>query len=267
MPLKKKIKLRNAFLDKKLIVFDMDGTLTPSKAPIDNEMIKLLSRLLNTKSVAVIGGGKYGQFKQQFVRRLPRGDNRLKRLFLFPTSATAFYRFDRKDWYCVYSHKLSPIERKKIKKAFAKTFTVTNYKHPSRTYGSVIEDRGTQVTFSALGQDVVAKLGKRGLSLKEKWNKYSDIRPRLMKVLRIFLPQFEIRKGGLTAIDVTRKGIDKAYGIRQIEKQLKIKVREMLFVGDAIYPGGNDYAIVKTGIDYIKVKNPKETKKIIKRLI
>jgi hypothetical protein len=73
--------------------------------------------------------------------------------------------------------------------------------------------------------------------------------------------------GGITTIDVTHKGIDKAYGIRQMEKYLKVKIKDMLFVGDAIYPHGNDYAAVKTGIDYIKVEGPSQTKKVIKEIL
>ncbi len=249
----------------RLFVFDLDGTLTPSKSVADREMVGLLLRLLCEKRVAVIGGGKYELFKEQLVRRLPRRDARLANLFLFPTSSTAFYRFKGGKWVRVYSHGLSLAERKKIKAAFAAAFEKIRYEHPARTYGPVIEDRGTQITFSALGQEIVRKLGvRRGLALKEEWNRNHDVRPRLMKALKKLLPKFEVRQGGLSSVDVTRKGIDKAYGIGQIEKHLHIPRAKMFFVGDAIFPGGNDYAVVRTGVDYIKVKGPEETKKIIR---
>ena len=70
------------------------------------------------------------------------------------------------------------------------------------------------------------------------------------------LPAFEVRRGGLTSIDVTQKGIDKAYGVRQIEKVLKIPIKEMVFIGDALYPGGNDAAAKKTGVQTIATKRP-----------
>lgn len=251
---------KKSFKNKKLVVFDLDGTLTWSKAPIKADMVKLLSKLLETRSIAVIGGGRYKQFQKQFVKHLPKKDGRLKRLFIFPTSATEFYCLGKNGWRYVYSYKLSLAERKRIKNAFVKAFAEINYKWPKKIYGSVIEDRGTQITFSAAGQ-------KAPLKVKEIWNKKSDVRPELMKVLNRLLPEFEVRRGGLTSIDITRKGIDKAYGIRQIEQILKIKIREMFFVGDAIFPGGNDYAIVKTGVDYVKVKDPEETKKVIKQLL
>lgn len=259
-----KTKLRQ----KKLIVFDIDGTLTPSKAPADKEMIQLLLNLLDNKSVAIIGGGKYSLFKEQLVEQLPAHDERLKKLYLFPTNSTAFYRFNT-DWTEVYSHALSEDEKEKIKNAFEKTFNEVKYNHPDKTYGPVIEDRSTQITFSALGQEVVAMCGEEmGVKLKEDWNKkYDSLRQKMREILQKLLPEFEVRAGGLTSIDVTRKGIDKAYGVRQIAEHLNVKIEDMLFVGDAIFPGGNDYAALQTGIDYVKVNNPSDTKELIKTLI
>lgn len=263
-PLKDKQKLRQ----KKLIVFDIDGTLTPSKAIADNEMIQLLLSLLDEKSVAIIGGGKYSLFKEQLIEQLPKNDTRLKRLFLFPTNSTAFYRFEGV-WHEVYSHKLRDDEKNKIKNAFDETFKEVNYNHPEKTYGPIIEDRDTQITFSALGQEVVAMCGEKiGVQLKEDWNKkYGKLRQEMREILQKLLPEFEVRAGGLTSIDVTRKGIDKAYGVRQIAKHIGIKIEDMLFVGDAIFPGGNDYAALQTGIDYVKVKDPSNTKELIRIIV
>jgi len=255
-------KINKNFRNKKLIVFDLDGTLAPSKAPADRDMISLLLRLLEKGSVAVIGGGKYGLFKEQLVRRLPKRDERLERFYLFPTSSTAFYRFSNGKWECIYEHVLSRADKKKIITAFERVFKEVGYEHPKKTYGPPpLEDRSTQITFSALGQ-------KAPIPLKEEWNKkYDKLRLRMASMLQKKLKGFKVRVGGLTSIDVTEKGIDKAYGIRQIEKQLHIPRKDMLFVGDAIFPGGNDYAAVKTGVDYVKVKNPEDTKKLVRFLV
>ena len=67
---------------KQLIVFDMDGTLAPSKTPMDREMCGLVEKLLQIKRVAVIGGGKYGLFKQQVLAPLKISKELLKKLFL-----------------------------------------------------------------------------------------------------------------------------------------------------------------------------------------
>lgn len=255
------MKLQPKFKNKKLIVFDMDGTLTPSKGAMTPAMGKLLAKLLAVKKVAVIGGGKYDLFKWQFLSRIKFHGSELGNLFLFPTSSTAFWRYKSGRWRNVYSRPLSGAEKKKIKNAFSAAFREFHYVHPKKTYGEVIEDRGTQITFSALGQ-------KAPIPTKAAWNKkYNALRLKMARLLQKKLPAFGVRVGGTTSIDVTKKGIDKAYGIRQIEKHLKIPRREMLFVGDAIFPGGNDYAVVKTGVDYVKVSGPVDTKKIIKFIV
>jgi len=252
---------------KKLIVFDLDGTLAPTKSVMDREMSGLFAGLLEAKKVAVIGGGKYELFKHQFLDALKAPKELLSELFLFPTTSTSFYRY-QKGWKKIYSHQLTKQEREKIKKTFERVFKEIGYEHPKKTFGQIVEDRGTQVTFSALGQDVVAVLGKKGVQMKENWLK--ENKPLKMKIARLvagYLPKFEVHAAGHTSIDVTTKGIDKAYGLRQIEKQLGVKIKDMLFVGDAIFPGGNDYAITKTKVDYIKVKGPEDTKKIIRSFL
>ena len=129
----------------------------------------------------------------------------------------------------------------------------------------MFEDRGTQIAFSPLGQDVVAALGaERGVALKQRWNAEHDTtRKKLAYILQEMLPSFEVRTGGLTTIDVTKKGIDKGYGIRQIEKNLRVPKSEMLFIGDALHEGGNDHPVLKEGVETIAVSGPKDTKKII----
>lgn len=253
---------------KSLIVFDLDGTLAKTKAPMDKEMDRLLNKLLAAKKVAVIGGGKYAIFKYQLLNELTAPKELLKNLFLFPTTSTSFYRYNS-GWKNVYAHKLSKQEVDKIKKTFQRVFKEINYQHPKKTYGTVIENRGTQVTFSALGQDVVDVLGKKkGVAMKEQWLKGNKaVKMKITKLMTKYLPNLEVHAAGFTSIDVTKKGIDKAYGLHQIEKYLGIPIKQMLFIGDAIFTGGNDYAVVKTGVDYFPVEGPEQTKKIIKSLL
>jgi len=255
------------FKNKDLIVFDLDGTLTPSKSNMEPDMSRTLTELLARKKVAVIGGGNWGQFRKQFLKSLACPKDLLPNLFLFPTTATAFYRYQY-GWQKVYEMKLSEHAVKQIKKAFKDVFREVGYVPPKKVYGKVLENRGSQITFSALGQDVVARLGKRGLALKEKWKRENlALKLRMAKLLVGKLPELEVRLGGLTSIDITQKGIDKAYGVREIEKTLKVPVKRMLFIGDALYPGGNDAAAKKTGIDCVAVRDPGETKLVIREIL
>lgn len=253
--------------EKDLIVFDLDGTLIETKSRIDKQMSGLVARLLTVKKVAVIGGGRYEVFRDLFLRRLLCSRGLLKKLSIFPTTSTTFYRYDR-GWRKIYSIELTRHEVSKIQRAFKEVFNKTGYVHPKKIYGELIDNRGTQVTFSALGQDIVTVLGNRGVKLKKNWLKKNfDIKMKMARMLARLLPDLEVRAAGFTSIDVTKKGIDKAYGIRQIQKHLKVPIKKMLFIGDAIFPGGNDYAIVRTGVDYIQVSEPGETKKIIELLL
>ncbi len=256
-----------SFRKKQLIVFDLDGTLTETKSVMDAEMARLFARLLGRKPVVVIGGGKYALFKEQLIRRLRAPRELLKNLFLFPTTATSFYRY-RGGWQNVYRHELTKPERAQIKKAFARVFKDMRYAHPKKTYGTLIEDRGTQVSFSVFGQDIVKVLGVRGVRIKKDWaRKNRALKMEIARRVARYLPKLEVRAAGYTTIDVTRKGIDKAYGIKQIEKYLHIPRSQMVFVGDALFKGGNDYAAKKTGVDCVAVTGPKETKRFIRLLL
>ena len=240
----------------KLIVFDLDGTLTESKMHMDSEMASLLGRLLSKRLVAVISGGGFGRFEEQFLGQTDYPPEQFSRLLLFPTNATRFYRYDG-GWKEIYADMLTPAERQKIKDAFERAFRDVGYQHPPKLYGEVVEDRGTQITFSALGQ-------KAPLEAKKEWRgSLHDRRREIAAALEKYLPEFQIQIPGYTSIDVTRKGVNKAYGVHQMEKLLGMSVADMIFVGDALYEGGNDYPVKETGVDSIAVSGPEKTKQLI----
>ncbi len=255
----KKVRL---FSGKKVIVFDLDGTLTESKTAVSREMASLFCRLLAKKKVAVMGGGNYPQFKNQFLSLLSCPKQSYENFFMLPVSGGSFYEFRSGKWKLVYEKTLSMAERKKILSAFEESLKSVGYIVPKKVYGKIIEDRGSQITFSALGQ-------KAPVAEKEKWNIENNIkiRRKLRLNMKKRLPGFEVRMGGLTSVDVTKKGIDKAYGINMIIKLLKVAKKDIVYVGDALYRGGNDSAVKKTGVDTIQVKDEKETKKIIQNFL
>lgn len=255
-----------SYRKKRLIIFDLDGTLTESKSDLASDMSRALAMLLSKKPVAVIGGGTYRQFKKQFLAELRCPPSLLPGLSLFPTTATSYYRY-RKGWKKVYSFELSKKEGASVRKAFGEVLKEIHYIPPRKVYGKVLEDRGAQFTFSALGQDVVAALGKKGVRLKERWKReHNPLKVKIAKLVQKRLPNLEVRTSAFTSIDVTKKGIDKAYGVRQIKKRLHIPIKDMLFIGDGLFPGGNDYAARRTGIDCIAVRGPKDTKRIIEAI-
>ena len=243
---------------KKLIIFDLDGTLAESKSPLSHAMAESLKFLLERYHVAVISGGAYIQFEKQFLIGLNLPEQLLRKLYLFPTCATSFYRYDDR-WVRVYSEKLTPEEQAKILDAFQQVILETNF-NTVGSFGDVLENRGSQITFSALGQSAP-------IEIKRYWDPDQNKRIKFIDKLKNLIPEFEIRIGGATSIDVTKKNIDKAYGIFQIEKHLGFQPSEMLFIGDALYEGGNDAPVKSTGVECLQTSGPEETINIINKEI
>jgi hypothetical protein len=242
---------------KKLIVFDLDGTLAESKLALDSEMSVLLHNLLDIIKVAVISGGDWPQFQKQVLSDLPN-DESLKNLSILPTCGTKFYQYNT-EWKKIYSEDFTSDEKKQIISSLTKSIELAGFKF-KKLWGEQIEDRGSQITFSALGQHAPNEE-------KEKWDPDFARRKKMKEFLDKQIPGFSVRLGGETSIDVTKPGIDKAYGIRKLRDTLGISINEMIFVGDALFPGGNDYPAEEAGVVSIRVKNPTESKRVIETII
>jgi HAD superfamily hydrolase (TIGR01484 family) len=242
---------------KSLIVFDLDGTLAESKSPLDAEMAALLGRLLAVMRVAVISGGAWPQFQKQLLGRLADDDG-LNNLSLLPTCGTRFYRRNGA-WQSVYAEDFSADDAKRIIAALNLALDQSGFR-PGQSWGDIIEDRGSQITLSALGQNAP-------LDAKKAWDPDFKKRERIKAILEPVLPGFSVHLGGATSIDVTRPGIDKAYGIAKLHEILRIAIADMVFVGDAVFPGGNDYPAKQAGVLTIAVRDPHETKRVVEAVL
>lgn len=242
---------------KKLIVFDLDGTIAESKSSLDAEMSALLRDLLSIVKVAVISGGNWPQFEKQLVSNLPHDAN-LKNLSLLPTCGTKFYKY-KLGWEELYSEDFTDEEKEKIISSLKKAIGLSGFK-AERVWGEPIEDRGSQITFSALGQQAP-------LEEKKRWDPDFTKRKKIKAVLENLIPEFSVHLGGTTSVDVTKPGIDKAYGIRKLRDILGVAINEMIFIGDALFPGGNDYPAKEAGVVSIQVRDPNETKRVIEAII
>lgn len=244
---------------KKLIAFDLDGTLAESKAAIDKEMAERFAALLTVAKVAIISGGDWPQFEKQVLAHLPKGA-KLKNLSILPTCGTKFYQYkNKKGWKQLYAENFSDVQKKKIIDSLNQAVDVSGYK-AKKTWGETIEDRGSQVTYSALGQEAP-------LDEKKKYDPDFKKRDKIKQHLEKLIPEFAINLGGATSVDVTKKGIDKKYGMHKLHTVLEIKISEMIFIGDAIFPGGNDYPAKQSGAFSVCVKDPDETKKVIEGIV
>ena len=242
---------------KKLIVYDLDGTLAESKSSLDAEMAARLHDLLGIIKVAVISGGGRPQFEKQLLSHL-RHDERLVNLSLLPICGTKFYQYAG-DWKKLYEEDFTADQREKILSSLKKAMGVAGFK-VEKTWGEVIEDRGSQITYSALGQQAP-------LEAKEKWDPDHAKRKKIKALLDTYIPEFSVRMGGATSIDITKPGIDKAYSIRKLRDLLGISLKEMIYIGDALFVGGNDYPAEEAGVVSIPVRDPQETKRVTETII
>jgi phosphomannomutase len=242
---------------KKLIVFDLDGTLAESKSAIDAEMSGLLHGLVGVVKAAVISGGDWPQFEKQLLSNLP-SDERLKNLSILPTCGTKFFQYTD-NWKKIYSEDFTPAEKEKILISLKEGMSAAGFT-VEKAWGEIIEDRGSQITFSALGQQAP-------IEEKKKWDPDFAKRQKIKAVLDTSIPEFSVRLGGTTSVDVTKPGIDKGYGIRKLKDILGISIDEMIFIGDALFPGGNDYPAKEAGALSIRVRDTNETKRVIEAIV
>lgn len=255
---------------KKLIIFDLDGTLAESKQPLTSEMAVLVSQLLNVTNIAVISGGALSQFLKQIIAQLPINAN-LANLYLLPTSGAALYEYGGNTptvpgtsvdaWKKIYEERISEKEKNTIETvmcAVAKETGVIDFSEHS--WGERIEYRGSQVTLSALGQHAP-------VALKKAWDPDHAKRKILQIKIAERLPEFSVTYGGATSIDVTRRGIDKAYGVRKLCERLGIPESEAFYVGDELEAGGNDEALYTTDVPTKSVKDPVDTTRLIESIL
>nr|WP_295864730.1 HAD-IIB family hydrolase [uncultured Chitinophaga sp.] len=242
---------------KKLIVFDLDGTLAVSKSAIDEGMAGLLGRLTRITQVAIISGGKWEQFEKQVLQRLPP-DARLTALYILPTCGTQFYNYQQ-SWQLLYAENFTQQEKDRIIRSLQTAVNEAGYTI-AQTWGEQTEDRGSQITWSALGQEAP-------VDAKKSWDPDFSKRKKIQSILDKLIPGFAVNLGGMTSVDITREGIDKAYGIRKLRDTLHVTIEEMLFVGDALFEGGNDYPALQAGVRCVAVRDPEDTRRVVDAIL
>lgn len=251
------------FVVKKLIAFDVDDTLVKSKNPVTDEMRDLLAQLLKKYEVAIISGSRYEVFQTNIVKPLASvASDDLRRMHILPTCGTRYYTYqgDAENWKLEYAEDFTDEQKAKISEVCerqAKAFGLW----PDNPYGDVIEDRLSQISMSMLGQQAPAEA-------KYEWyDKNKEEAYRLTEAIAEELPEFEVRYGGTTTVDITSKGVDKAYGMQKLLDALSLKKEDALFIGDRLEEGGNDYPVRAMGVDTIDVDGWQTTPHVIRGIL
>ena len=243
----------------RVVAFDLDDTLTVSKSKIDPRMAQLLTQLLASLDVCIISGGKFEQFDTQVLQYINAPENQLSRLHIMPTCGTRYYTWQNGDWRMNYAEDLREEEKSYVVRVLTEGARKLGL-WEAQTWGDIIEDRGSQITYSALGQAAP-------VDAKYAWDPDGTKKRKLRDYAAEYLPDLEVRVGGSTSVDVTRKGIDKAYGIGKLIDRLKISADQVLFVGDRLSEGGNDYPVIALGVRWVEVTRWQDTADYIERFI
>jgi HAD superfamily hydrolase (TIGR01484 family) len=244
----------------RLIAFDLDDTLAPSKSPVDPVIGDLLGRLLDEMEVCIISGGQFQQFSQQVVERLPNlPPESLERLHLMPTCGTQYWRSDGDGWTKLYSEDLTEDEKSRALNTVEEIARELGY-WEAETWGPILEDRGSQITFSALGQAAPVEA-------KRRWDPSGEKKNLLRERVQVRIPDLEVRSGGSTSVDITRRGIDKAYGMSKLAALTGIGYDETLFVGDRLDRDGNDYPVIALGLHTQPVESWQDTASFLEKFL
>ncbi|MEY4747153.1 MAG: hypothetical protein RLZZ416_202 [Candidatus Parcubacteria bacterium] len=243
----------------KTAVFDLDDTLAESFKPPSRETLDGLKRLLDSIPVAIMTGAGFSRMEKQFLPDLVEA-KRSDRLYIFPNSAAQSYMHKNGVWTMPYNEALTHAEREHIKSAIRRTVEQNETLRAIPHWGAQLFDREAQVAFTVVGIEATREM-------KKNWDPDGSKRRVLVETLKREIPEFEILMGGTTTVDITRKDINKAYGIRWLSNELGIPPEEMLYVGDAFAEGGNDRVVIPTGITTRAVESPEETLAIIRDLI
>ena len=241
------------------IVFDLDNTLSRAIEPLSPHVAHGLSKLLESIPVAIMSGASIERVERDVLSTLPVG-TKFENLYLFPDTAACCYAYQKNNWQETYRHAFPPGESRRVAKILEEGLRETGIIKGAPSFGERILARDAQVTLAAIGLDAPG-------DLKAAWDPKRAKRAKLKAFLDPRLPDYDVRISSRTAIDITKKGVDKAEGVRWLAKHLGLNPSDMLFVGDDLKPGGNDAMVIPTGIATRQVSGPDETVLVIDELI
>jgi phosphomannomutase len=232
--------------EKKVIIADVDETICETCQVISDSMAKKINELI-TKGyqLAFISGTKVTDLKKMISSKVTEKHH------ILGTTGTNYTIIENQEEKNIYNYSFTEEEKKEIFTAFEKLINRFNIESMT-TKKDQLQDRKSQITLSAIGRNapILIKKGYDPQGEKRKvWREY--LKPLLGE-------KYDIKIGGTTSVDVTRKGLDKEWGIKEFAKHNNIPLNNIIFFGDKIYPGGNDYPATRI-VDCIAVKNPEDT--------
>jgi len=249
--------------EEKIVAFDLDGTLAESNQKMKSDMAEALLKLLKLHKVILISGASYIKMLSQLEVFLNlkdfQSDQNIKlNFFLLPTNGIVIYKYDKNlDSFKTITPPEAVLKDKRmIIEALNNIVSSGKFDIAKEGKGNVISDRGNQISLAGLGQDA-------SLSEKKLWDPDHKKRQAIKAEIEKHVQGVEVVIGGNSTIDILPKGFNKAVGLTHFLEILNFKKDDMVFMGDAIFPGGNDYSVAEAGFKSIKISGPEEVLRLI----
>ena len=242
-----------------MIVADMDGTLTESRQVIKKHMADLIYKILKKHFFCIISGASYKRIETQVLHLLALSPH-LKNLYIVAQSGAEIH-----DCSGMICKKKMPSVTKKLIKLLIRTIAPLSNSDFFKKYGikislenPLIVDKGSQITYSITGMNT-------DIQIKKLVDPDAVIRKQIVATLKPFLPPtVEVAIGGTTSIDFTPKGVNKRAGVQYLQKHLGIDIKDIVYIGDKCFEGGNDW--IGNEYRYHNVQKIEDTFKILEKL-
>jgi len=239
----------------KIYIFDVDGTLTPSRLQMTEKFAKFFDKWSSKNKYYLVTGSDLNKTKEQ----LPTAYIDRARA-IFTCCGNQMWR----DNELIYDNKFELST--KLKNTLEVVLMSNQYPH---RYGNHIEDRGSMVNFSIVGRNCTQEQRDEFF----KWDEEKGERKKISTFLKHKFKDLDAVIGGQISIDIYPKGMDKSQVIEHIEDiEEKYCPDKYIFIGDRTMEGGNDYPLAKlmTGKcfrDFYQTEGPEQTQKILESLI
>jgi HAD superfamily hydrolase (TIGR01484 family) len=230
----------------KHFIFDMDGTLTESRSVMTNAMAAGLGLItMNGGDITIISGAD----KEQMIKQIGGGGDDEFTIMAQNGNSTPYW-----------SNELTKEQKERILHHIAMLRTDYNYLFMKCDEEDLVEDRGCQISFSFTGHHADLGVKKAFDTDGSRRNRYLESRPFEDKEL-------VAKIGGMTCIDYINKEGTKGKNIERLMALKHWKPEDCVYIGDALFKGGNDESVIGVIPKLIRVNNPDETLLAINALI
>ena len=241
---------------KKVILLDMDGTITPPRKPITVEMIVQLNSMIADGYELGIVSGSHLEYMDEQLGSWDKWDKNCKMVHKFPVNGTQ--GLDMRDEYSQFDwdwliHDIEAADHR-MRLSLGGQYI--------RVPSEIIEYRGSAINWCPIGRDASDKMRKRFIGLDYAF----DLRLNFLNQLKtrpMFHEKTVIKLGGQTSFDIYPSGWDKSYVFKNFQDFDRI-----YFIGDKCEPMGNDYeGYVKAGDYGIQTDGPRSTGRILSEIL